>query len=178
MKLRIFQMWSNMWSKAILDQSRGEVKKKKCWCRNGFSGWLISWVQTVLQLPKQARYTRLLSWIIRLGVFFQQKPYPEEWYLEMTIFCDWVNTIQTALRPFHCPTWIILNQCVGDVKRKRENKPPGCGRTSGIEIRVFRRNTEVILCQHMGSSWGGAGETKCHVLQRRSPVILFCARTK
>ena len=29
MKLRIFQMWSNMWSKAILDQSRGEVKKKK-----------------------------------------------------------------------------------------------------------------------------------------------------
>ena len=26
----IFQKWSNMWSKAILDQSGGEVKGKKC----------------------------------------------------------------------------------------------------------------------------------------------------
>ena len=26
----ILPKWSNMWSKAILDQSRGEVKKKKC----------------------------------------------------------------------------------------------------------------------------------------------------
>ncbi len=49
-------MWSNMWSKAILDQSRGEVKKKKCQRRNGFSDWLISRVQTVLQLPNQAPY--------------------------------------------------------------------------------------------------------------------------
>ena len=47
-------MWSNMWSKAILDQSRGEVKKKKCQCRSGFSDWLISRVQTVLQHPNQA----------------------------------------------------------------------------------------------------------------------------
>ena len=34
----IFPKWSNMWSRAILDQSRGEVKKKKCQRRNGFSG--------------------------------------------------------------------------------------------------------------------------------------------
>ena len=26
----VFQKWSNMWSKANLDQSGGEVKKKKC----------------------------------------------------------------------------------------------------------------------------------------------------
>ena len=75
-------MWSNMWSKAILDQSRGEVKKKKCQRRNGFSDWLISRVQTVLQHPKQARYqlryTRLFSLFIRLGVF-SQSTRPTNW---------------------------------------------------------------------------------------------------
>ena len=71
----IFPKWSNLWSKAILDQSRGEVKKKKCQRRNGFSGWVISMAQIVLQLPKQERcqlcYTRLFRSLIRLGVFTQ-----------------------------------------------------------------------------------------------------------
>ena len=57
----IFPKWSNMWPKAILDQSRGEVKKKKCQRRNGFSDWLISRVQTVLQLPKFLRYHIIVS---------------------------------------------------------------------------------------------------------------------
>ena len=49
-------MWSNMWSKANLDQSGGEVKKKKCQCRNGVPGQLFCAVQTVFQLPNQAPY--------------------------------------------------------------------------------------------------------------------------
>ena len=60
-------MWSNMWSKANLDQSGGEVKKKKCQCRNGFPGQLFCAVQTVFQLPNQAPYqlghTRIFNWI-------------------------------------------------------------------------------------------------------------------
>ncbi len=46
-------MWSNMWSKAILDQSRGEVKKKKCQRRNGFLGLSDSAANLVLRLPKR-----------------------------------------------------------------------------------------------------------------------------
>ena len=64
-------MWSNMWSKAILDQSRGEVKKKKCQCRNGFSGLGDSAADLVFQLPKQARYqlryTRIREILYRIS---------------------------------------------------------------------------------------------------------------
>ena len=62
-------MWSNMWSKANLDQSGGEVKKKKCQCRNGFPGQLFCAVQTVFQLPNQAPYqlghTRIATTLYR-----------------------------------------------------------------------------------------------------------------
>ena len=59
-------MWSNMWSKAILDQRGGEAKKKKRKCRNGFSGLRDFAADLVFQLPKQARcqlrYTRLFNY--------------------------------------------------------------------------------------------------------------------
>ena len=62
-------MWSNMWSKAILDQNRGEVKKKECQRCNGFTGWLSFEVQIVLQLPNQAPYqlghTRIATTLYR-----------------------------------------------------------------------------------------------------------------
>ena len=35
-QLEFLGMWSNMWSKAILDQSRGEVKKKSASAATGF----------------------------------------------------------------------------------------------------------------------------------------------
>ena len=114
-------MWSRRFYHIFRKHSRAAIGGKLGRNRGVCNIW-SSRIGLVLQLPKQARYTRLLRWIIRLGVF-SPKTCPEEWYLEMTIFCDWVNTIQTALRPFHCPTWIILNQCEGDVKRKRENNP-------------------------------------------------------
>ena len=64
----IFPKWSNMWSKANLDQSGGEVKGKKCYSRNGFSGRLFCAVHIVLQHPKkmccQICDTRILRLIL------------------------------------------------------------------------------------------------------------------
>ena len=54
-QLEFFQMWSNMWSKAILDQSGGEVKGEKCQHCNGFSRWRDAAADLVLQLPNQGR---------------------------------------------------------------------------------------------------------------------------
>lgn len=64
-------MWSNMWSKAILDQSGGEVKGEKCQHCNGFSRWRDDAADLVLQLPNQAPYqlghTRIREILYRIS---------------------------------------------------------------------------------------------------------------
>ena len=96
-------MWSNMWSKAILDQSGGEVKGEKCQRCNGFSRWRDATADLVLQLPNQAPYqlghTRIFNWINAFIIHeFLKKatPNPENrtaarknvWNVGVTMMCD------------------------------------------------------------------------------------------
>ena len=123
-------MWSNMWSKAILDQSRGEVKKKKCQRRNGFSDWLISRVQTVLQLPNQARYQTSLS--------------PD---MKLRIFQMWSNMWSKA----------ILDQSRGEVKKKKCQCRNGFSGWLTSRMQTVLRLSNRGRCRTSGSTGGDRG---------------------
>ena len=78
-----------MWSKAILDQSRGEVKKKKCQRRNGFSGLSDFAAGLVLRLPNQAAYRLCGVTMLTAGLLYTGKD--EKAILKMVFFRKTLN---------------------------------------------------------------------------------------